>query len=91
MKTYFCVICKCDVTIRDSHHMRLKHNLTNKEYVEIKGDHLLSSPSCKISIEKEKCIREHAKILTSDDVKPFLDYVEEKYGKNYYKKFRYEK
>lgn len=63
----------------------------NDEYVEIKGDHLLSSPSCKISIEKEKCIREHAKILTSDDVKPFLDYVEEKYGKNYYKKFRYNK
>jgi len=34
MKTYFCVICKCDVAIKDWRHTRLKHNLTNKEYYD---------------------------------------------------------
>ena len=41
---------------------------------------------------KLKCIQENTKfILYEDDVKKYLNYVKEKYGKNYLQKFRYKK
>lgn len=56
------------------------------EYIEIKGNHLLEntwSPS-----EKIKCIKTHGKILCGDEIKPYLNYIFEKYGKTYLKQFK---
>lgn len=61
----------------------------NEEYIEIKGDHLLSEEWS--SCEKIECIKTHVKILCCDEIKPILDYINEKYGKNYLKQFKYEK
>ena len=63
------------------------------EYVEIKGDHLLSEEWT--TNEKLECIRTHGKILCSTEIQPVLNYILLKYGKNYLKQFkkggRYEK
>ena len=59
------------------------------EFIEIKGNHLLEntwSPPEKIS-----CIKEHGKILGAEEIKPYLNYILNKYGKNYLKQFKRQK
>lgn len=65
----------------------------NGEYVEIKGPHLmreLTEANDDKNAAKYKCmLKYNVKIITNCD--EYLQYVEEKYGKNYIKGFRYEK
>lgn len=71
--------------------------LVDGRYVEIKGDHLyrngfLTSPSGKlIYYAKTKCYKDNGvQILTYDSIKPIIDYVIDRYGKNYISSFRVE-
>jgi hypothetical protein len=64
-------------------------------YIEIKGDHLyrngvLTSPSGKkLFLEKTQCYKENnVEIITSSKLKPIMEWVEEKYGKNYISSFK---
>ena len=36
-------------------------------------------------------IKNNVKIISDEEIKPILDYINEKYGKNYLKQFKYEK
>lgn len=41
---------------------------------------------------KYECmIKNNVKIISDEEIKPILDYINEKYGKNYLKQFKYEK
>lgn len=69
-------------------------------YYEIKGKHLLSDdrtklidPKLKITTEKDiakmNCIiKNNVKLLSNEDIKPYLKYVSDKYGRNYIKGFK---
>lgn len=64
----------------------------NNDYIEIKGDFLVEDNIYKMDDNKLKCIQENTKfILYEDDIKKYLNYIKEKYGKNYLQKFRYKK
>lgn len=60
--------------------------------VEIKGDHILVKNVFKDdgrSQAKYECMKENdVLILMENDVKPYLKYVKDKYGKDYMKSFR---
>lgn len=59
-----------------------KHIATNDEYLL----------ECQRILEKQKCaIQNNVKILTFKDCKIYLDYINEMYGKNYLKSFKYKK
>ena len=68
--------------------------LINEQYVEIKGKHLLEwmkIPNTKDYAKYECMIKNNVKIISDEEIKPILDYINEKYGKDYIKQFRYEK
>ena len=45
-----------------------------------------------IAEAKHQCmIKNNVKIISVEEIKPILDYINEKYGKNYLKQFKYEK
>lgn len=67
---------------------------TDTGLVEIKGSHLLSwmKQENTKSNAKYKCMLEHNVTIISDkEIKPILEYIQTKYGKDYLKQFRYEK
>lgn len=61
---------------------QFKRIATNDEYLL----------ECQRILEKQKCaIQNNVKILTFKDCKIYLDYINETYGKNYLKSFKYKK
>ena len=73
--------------------------LINNQFYEIKGNQffnennqLINPFNNTLDIEKYQCmIDNNVKILREKDIIPILDYINEKYGKNYLKQFKYEK
>ena len=60
----------------------------NNDYIEIKGDFLVEDNIFKMDNNKFKCIQENTKeILYKNDIKKYIEYIKEKYGKNYLKNF----
>lgn len=64
----------------------------NDTLIEIKNDYLLrklkSGEDEKLKSKYECMLKNNVKILTDDDIKPYLKYIDEKYGKNYLKQFK---
>ena len=68
--------------------------LINEQFIEIKGKHLLNWMKQNNTKDNAKynCMLEHnVKIISDEEIKPILDYINEKYGKDYLKQFKYEK
>lgn len=59
------------------------------EYIEIKGDHLYEKHSMSMPPEKIECMQTNGiKILRSAEIKPILNYICNRYGKNFIKQYR---
>lgn len=59
------------------------------ELIEIKGDHLFGKHSMAMPIEKVQCMIDNGiKILCYTEIEPILNYIFEKYGRNYIKQFK---
>lgn len=73
------------------HYYKVDFKVYNR-LVEIKGDHILVKNVFKDdgrSQAKYECMKENnVLILMETDIKPYLKYVKDKYGKNYMKSFR---
>ena len=65
------------------HKYIIDFTVENTNY-EIKSNYLLS----KISKEKINCILENCCLITNKEIKFYIDYIKNKYGKNYLNKFR---
>ncbi len=80
-------------------HLYYPDFLINEQYIEIKGKqffnekHELINPynNTKDYAKYECMIKNNVKIISDEEIKPILDYINKKYGKNYLKQFKYEK
>ena len=75
--------------------------IDEKQYIDIKGDHFFKNKNPKLKMvnpfdksknglynAKYKCMQKNnVKVLTSEHYQQYIDYVYEKYGKNFLKKF----
>jgi len=67
---------------------------TKEGYIEIKGNHLLRYMQVTNTKEyaKYKCMIDNkVSIISYKEIKPILEYIQSKYGKDYLQSFRYEK
>lgn len=75
----------------ETHYYKIDFKVGN-EFVEVKGDHLLKNnvyDDDGRSQAKFQYMQEHnVKILSESEIKPYLQYVKDKYGKDYLKSFR---
>lgn len=66
----------------------------NGELIEIKSDYLYEKMLIENTRDNEKyklCLKNNIKILTYKDCKKYIDYCESKYGKTFYKLYKYTK
>jgi formylmethanofuran dehydrogenase subunit E len=64
--------------------------IIDEQVVEVKGDHFKDGSSwLKEFINKEKVLlKNNVKILYYNDIKPYLQYIRQKYGEKYLQQFR---
>lgn len=86
---------KLSYFINDIEHLYYPDFMVDDKLYEIKGSHLLKdnklyNPFTKeILYEKSECLRENnVTIISNNEIKKYLDYIYNKYGKNYLKNFR---
>ena len=80
-------------------HRYLPDFLINNEYIEIKGNHLIDNNNNlinprtqKILIEKTKCLKDNnVKIINENDIKKYLEYINDHYGIKYLDSFKVKK
>lgn len=87
--------------VKNEEHYYYPDFLVNNKIIEIKGDQFLDENTMicpwdetknEIYAAKYKCmIDNNVIILRSDDIKPILNYIKEKYGCDYLKQFKIEK
>ena len=80
-------------------HYMADFRIRGSEYIEIKGGHFLDDANNLRGVfgefdeglveAKNKCMKENnVRIISDKEIKPYLKYVKEKYGKDYLKSFR---